>query len=180
MAKQNIPTSGQWSPIAGLINGNFNNAEQATGWAQYADGQYTVGSPLSVAGNTDTVLPNNAAGVIDSQKPSDIATFYNGTKITGRNGDGIALTVDLNAVPTAGATTYIEIWVDIGGGVGELYKRIISFPKGTGIVRPINFSVNAYTLNTWETNGATVYVRANGNVDLYDIRYVITRTHKAV
>lgn len=150
-----------------------------SGWAQYADGQYTQSSPLSVVGNVDSVLPNNAASIIDSQKPEDVATFYDGTHITGRNGDGIALTVDLNAIPTQVGTTYVEIWLDIGGSVGELYKRIISFPKGSGIVRPINFSVSAYTLGTWEANGATVHIKANGNIDVYDVRYVITRTHKA-
>lgn len=179
MAKQTIPTTGLWSAIAGLLNSNFTNAEDNTGWAQYADTQYTSGAPFSVVGNTDTILPNNAGGIIDSQKPSDVTTFYDGTVITGRNGDGLAITIDFNAVPTNAGTTFMEVWVDIGGGIGQLYKRIITFPKGTGIVRPINFTVNAYTLDTWETNGGTVYVRANGSIDLYDIRYVLTRTHKA-
>ena len=179
MARQTIPTSGLWSAISSLLNANFINAEDDTGWGQYSDSQYTSGSPFAIAGNTDTVLPNNSAGVIDSQKPSDIVNFYDGTVITGRDGDGLAITIDFNAVPTSGATTYIEVWLNIGGGLPDLYKRIISFPKGSGVVRPINFTVSAYTLNTWEANGATVYVRANGTADLYDIRYVLTRLHKA-
>jgi hypothetical protein len=179
MAKQTVPTSGLWSSIASLLNANFTNAEENTGWAEYEDTQYTSGSPFSVSGNTDTILPNNAGGVIDSQKPSDITTFYNGSVITGRSGDGLAVTIDFNAVPTSGGTTFLEVWLNIGGGLPDLYKRIITFPKGTGIVRPINFTVSAYTLNTWEANGATVYVRSNGNIDVYDIRYVLTRLHKA-
>ena len=81
---------------------------------------------------------------------------------------------------------YIEIWFDITGGtetptaLANLYKRIISFPKGNGIERPVNFTVSGYTLNTWETNGAVVKIRANGTCDIYDIRYVITRMHKAI
>lgn len=179
MAKQTIPNTGLWSSIASLINSNFTDAYNFTGWTQYQDTQYTSGSPLSVVGNTDTILPNNALSKIESQKPDDIATMYDGTVITGRNGDGLGITIDMNAVPTNAGTTFLEVWIDIGGGVGQLYKRIITFPKGTGIVRPINFTVNAYTLDTWETNGGTVYVRANGSIDLYDIRYVLTRTHKA-
>ena len=179
MAKQAIPTSGLWSAIAGLINGNFDEAYNFTGWGEYSDTQYTSGSPFSVAADTDTVLPNNAGSKIESQKPSDVTEFYDGTVITGRNGDGLAITVDFLAVPTSAAATYIEVWIDIGGGIDPLYKRIVTFPKGSGVVRPINFSVNAYTLNTWEANGGTVYVRSNGPVDLYNIRYVLTRTHKA-
>lgn len=151
----------------------------ATGWAQYSDGQYTSGSPFSISANTDTVLPNNKAAVIEGQMPEDVTTFYDGTVITGRNGDGIMITIDMKALPTSVNTTFLEVWLDIGGAVGELYRRIVSFPKGNGVERPINFTVAGYTLDTWQTNGATVYVRANGTADLYDIRYIITRTHKA-
>lgn len=150
-----------------------------TGWGAYNDTQYTSGSPLSIIADTDTLFPNNAGAVIESQKPSDVTTFYDGSVITGRSGDGALITIDLIATPTSVATTALEIWFDIGGAVGELYRRIVTFPKGNGIPRPINFTTSVYTLDTWEINGATVYVRANGPVDLYNIRYVITRTHKS-
>jgi len=178
MAKQTIPNSGLWSAIANIFNSMFTEIYGNFGWAQYADTQYTSGSPFSVAANTDTILPNNAGNNIETQKPLDVDTFYDGTVITGRNGDGIAITVDLLAIPTNANTSFVEIWFDIGSGQ-DLYKRIITFPKGNGVVRPINFSVSGYTLNTWEANGATVKVRADNTVDLYDIRYVITRTSKA-
>ena len=178
MANQTVPDEVQWGQAASIINSNFTELYGVFGWAQYADTQYTVGSPFSVAGNVDTVLPNNALNNIETQKPLDVATFYDGSVITGRNGDGIAITVDMLAIPTNANTSYVEIWFDIGSGQ-DLYKRIISFPKGNGVERPINFSVSGYTLGTWEANGATVYVRADNTVNLYDIRYVITRTSKA-
>lgn len=150
-----------------------------TGWGDYVDTVYTSGSPFLVSANTDTVLPNNKGSVIETQKPTDVTTFYNGSTITGRNGDGIMITVDCKLLPTSAGTTTVEIWFDIGGAVGELYRRITTFPKGTGVVRPLNFTVSGYTLNTWEANGATTYIRANGTMSVYDIRYLITRTHKA-
>lgn len=161
-----------------LIKGEGGASANDTGWGQYADTQYTSGSPFSITADIDTLLPNNKGSVLEGQKPSDVITFYDGTVITGRNGDGIGITLDCKAIPTNVSTTYIEFWFDIGGSVGELYRRIISFPKGNGVVRPINFTVIGYTLDTWEANGATPYVRANGTADLYDIRYVITRTHR--
>ena len=151
-----------------------------TGWADYADGQYTSGSPFSLAANTDTALPNNAATIIDSQKPADVTTFYDGSVITGRDGDGLLINLDFKVVPQSGAATYIETWIDIGGAVGELYRCPASFPKGAGEVRSITQSTAAYTLNTWEANGGTVYVRSNGPCEIYDIRYVLFRTHKAL
>lgn len=149
-----------------------------TGWGQYADTQYTSGSPLSILADTDTVLANNKGSVIETYKPRDVTTFYDGAVINGKEGDGILITVDFQALPTNANATYIEVWFDIGGSVGELYRRIISFPKGAGVVRPVNFTVGGYTLNTWEANGATVFCRANGPVDIYGIRYVIQRTHR--
>lgn len=150
-----------------------------TGWAQYSDTQYTVGAPFSVDANVDTLLPNNAGNVIDSQKPSDVTTFYDGSKVLGRNGDGILITVNAIFTPTSAGTSDAEIWFDIGGSIGQIYKRILTFPKGSGVERFINFSVSGYTLGTWEANGATAYVRANGTMTIHAIDYIITRTHKA-
>jgi len=150
-----------------------------TGWGDYVDTAYTSGSPFLVLANTDTALPNNKGTAIETQKPTDVTTFYDGSVITGRNGDAILATIDCTLLPTDVATTFVEVWFDIGGTIGPLYRRIISFPKGTGIERPLNYTVAAYTLGTWQTNGATVKIRANGSLSVYGIRYVITRTHKA-
>lgn len=149
-----------------------------TGWAQYRDTQYTSASPLVLSPDTDTILPNNAGLVLDAEIPSDVTSFYNGSVVTGRDGDGITISVNLTARPTAGSTTILETWFDIGGAIGAIYRRLVSFPKGPGVERPINFTVTGYTLNTWEANGATAYVRANGPVEVYDIDYIITRTHR--
>lgn len=150
-----------------------------SGWGDYVDTIYTEGSPFLVLADIDTVLPNNKGITIESQKPTDVLTFYNGSTITGRNGDGVLMTIDCKLIPTGAGTSTVEIWFDIGGTIGELYRRITTFPKGVGVVRPLNFTVSGYTLGTWEANGATVYIRANGAMSVYDIRYLITRTHKA-
>lgn len=154
------------------------NQDTSSGWGAYGDTQYTVGSPFALAANTDTALPNNGLNAIESQKPIDIVTFYDGTVITGRDGDGISITFEFKAVPGSTTNTYVEIWIDIGGTVGELYRRTLSFSKGAGTYS-LNASFTGYTLGTWEANGGTVYVRSNTTVDMYAIRYILTRTHKA-
>lgn len=132
MAIIDIPSSGVWGTIATALNTMFSELFGRTGWGQYQDTQYTSVSPFALAADTDTNLPNNAGSVIETQKPTDVTTFYDGTVITGRNGDGVTLTIEFQAEPTNVATTYLEVWVDIGGSVGELYRRIITFPKGQG------------------------------------------------
>ena len=149
-----------------------------TGWADYADTQYTSGSPFSVAADTDTVLPNNAGGGVAAYLPSDVSAFYDGTVITGRTGDHLNITINFDVLPTSASTTLLEVWFDIGGAVGELYRRLVTFPKGNGIVRPVTLTTGVYTLDTWETNGATVFVRSNGPCEIYNIRFVINRNHR--
>jgi len=167
-----------FSLVRSLINSLVGRAN-GTGWGNYTDGTYTSASPFALAANTDTNLPNDKTTVIETQKPQDVTTFYDGTYITGRNGDGLSITIDFKAKPSSGSTTYLECWIDIGGSVGELYRRIITFPKGNGVERPVNFTVDGYTLDTWQSNGGVVKVRADGTCDIYDIRYVLTRTHQA-
>lgn len=158
-----------------------------TGWADYVDTQYTSGSPLALLADTDTIVPNNAGGGVTSQTPDDISSFvtvvpsgsgYDHSLINGVNGQGLLITLNCTVVPTNVATTYIEFWLDIGGAVGELYRRIVSFPKGNGVARPITLTTAVYTLDTWEANGATMYVNSNNTANIYDVRYVIHRIHK--
>lgn len=159
------------------------NPQNITGWGDYADTVYTTGSPFSVATGDGLVdLPNNAGTKVESQLPYDVATFYNGTTITGRNGDGLLITIEFKVRPTSAASNArVYVSIDIGGTVGEIYSRDFSLTKGSGVEHFYLSSFGAYTLNTWQTNGGTVKVQAiNSAIEIYDIRYVLTRTHKAV
>lgn len=166
------------SSVRDKLNESIVIANDNTGWATYTDTQYVGATSFNILANTDTVLPNNAGSKIESQMPSDIVSMYDGTVITGRNGDGLGITLELAVIPTSSLATQVEVWLDIDGQVGELYRSIVSFPKGQGVVRKISDVILAYTLDTWETNGATVYVRSNGTCSIQDIRYVLHRTHK--
>lgn len=155
-----------------------------TGWAEYKDTQYTSASPFTVTAGSKVTLPNNAGAVIDSQKPSDIPYFYIDSglnKITGRNGDGITVMMEFKARPTSVASDVrLKHTVDIGGGIGEIYPRDFPITKGNGVEHYIMSSFTGFTLNTWEANGGVIKIEAfNSNIEIYDIRYVITRTHKA-
>lgn len=164
-------------------NGSHLDAiEMYSGWAEYQDTQYTSESPFSLAADQDTILPNNAGVTRDGQKPIDIETFYDaGTqKITGRDGDGVLITVEFDAVTSTALGAYIELWYNIGGTVGELYRGVMTtFPKGNNIAVGCVRSIGTFTLDTWAANGASVYVRSSEDCSISNIRYVLTRTHKA-
>lgn len=164
----------EWIPVG------RGSADDFTGWADYSDTQYTSAAPFQLS-TTKVTLPNNAGNTVDSQKPIDITTFYDPATqtITGRNGDGINITFEFKIRPTSNQATRVTVSIDIGGTVGEIYTRDFVTSKGVNQENFYISSFNAYTLNTWETNGGAVKVVASSNVDIYDIRYVITRTHKA-
>jgi len=157
----------------------FSEIYGRTGWATYTDTTYSVGSPLTVIADTDTVLVNNAGSKIESQIPTDVTSFYDGSVITGRNGDNIDLMIYFKATPSA-INQYLDIWIDIGGSVGELYRHTFSFPRGSGVERGVLYSIpSGYTLDTWEANGATVYIRTDASLTLYGTTFNIDRSHKA-
>ena len=163
-------------------NNNFNEIYDFTGWAVYNDTQYTTGSPFLVtAGAPAQALPNNALSKIETQLPADVTTFYDGTVITGRDGDGVNIMIEFQCRPTTNsADVRLETTIDIGGLIGEIYPFEFGLGKGVGVEHYFNKNLNVYTLNTWEANGGTVMIEAfNSNIEVYNIRYLITRTHKA-
>lgn len=180
MADQiNIPSSGLWGSISTALNSMFDVIFGRTGWASYVDTQYTEASPLSVVGGATTPLPNNAGTVIDFQKPTDITSFYENGLITGRNGDNLDVMIYFKAVPSV-INQSVDIWVDIGGSIGELYRQTFAFPRGAGTPRGILYALpSAYTLGTWEANGGRIYIESTDNFTVYDINYNFDRSHKA-
>ena len=172
-----------------VVNGAWEqevSTSVTTGWGSYNDTQYTSVSPFTVSANTDTDLPNNKGNTLEIQKPADITTFYDGTVITGRNGDNLDIQIYFKAEPSV-ANQWLEIWIDITGGTGtpanlaKLYTQTFAFPKGSGVERGILYSLpSAYTLGTWEANGGVVKIRSNASVDIYNVVYNFDRSHKAI
>ena len=155
---------------------------QYTGWGSYTDTLYTSGSPLTlIAGDPYVNLPNNAGSVNETQIPIDITTFYNGSTILGREGDGLNLTISFAVNPTTNNTTRVTVAPDIGGAIGiiEDYEVDTTFSRGLGVVQRFLKSYDAFTLDTWQANGATLKIKADQGCEIYGIRYLFTRTHKA-
>ena len=168
---------GQLNTVTGVAGVSQSEIVDLSGWADYSDTANTEASPFVIAGgdiDSDVVLPNNGLAGPRAWAPPGF-DFYdpNTQKILGTEGHGRMVTINCDVVPTSPSTTLIEFWFDIGGSVGQLYRRPATFPKGAGELRPITFTTGVYTLDTWQGNGATVYVRANGPCEIYNIRYVI-------
>lgn len=155
----------------------------ASGWARYQDDTYTTGSPFSVVDGTTVTLPNNAQTTILSQMPYDLDSMFSisDTTILGKSGDAYAITVEFKVRPNGvGANPRMIISFDIGGAIGEIFTREQTLVKGNGVEHYHVSTTAVYTLDTWESNGAKVKVSAvNEDLEIYDIRFMIFRTHKA-
>tara|TARA_R100001369_G_scaffold91677_1_gene133668 strand:+ start:6012 stop:6719 length:708 start_codon:yes stop_codon:yes gene_type:complete len=147
-----------------------NSTSDYTGWADYIDGTYTSANPF-IVNSTKVTLPNDAATIRDSQKPIDVTEFYNTTNstITGRDGDAINIVIEFKARPNTSSVTRLTLAIDIGGTIGEIYKRDFVLAKGNNVEHYYLSSFNAFTLNTWEANGGAVKISSTASADIYDI-----------
>ncbi len=159
-----VSIDGSWVPIS-----------RGTGWGGYFN---TAAAQVLVA-NTKVTLTNNAATVIETQKPVDVATFYNGSVIPGRNGDGIAIGIEFTFTPSSALASMMSVAIDIGGAVGELYLHEYPVLRGAGVAHKVSYNITAYMLDTWQTNGGAVKVLADGPGSVTAVRYVVQRFHKA-
>lgn len=134
---------------------------------------YLAGHDTSTPFVNDEIITDGSAG------SATVNGVYQPGVITGRNGDGIAVMITFDATP-ASPNTYLDVWIDIGGAIGEIYRQTISLPKGAGTQHGVSVGFAGFTLGTWASNGGTVYVEpTGGNVAIDFPRIVVTRTHKA-
>jgi hypothetical protein len=149
------------------------------GWADYSDSQYTSGSPLSLSAGVPALFNNDGVNGVRTYEPPGVALYdTTARKISGIEGESRLITIDFKIKPTSGAAVSAEVWLDIGGAVGELYRRLFTFPKGSGVERNVVMTSAVYTLDTWQANSAEVWIECDGPAEVYDIRYVIVRTSK--
>lgn len=167
--------------VRDYIDGLDDPAASWSGWVDVIDLDHTEIAPFQPPEDVWSPIYFPNVTVVDQQKPVDVEAMFDITnsKIIGRNGDGLGVTIELTAKPTTNTITYLDVAMDIGGAVGRIYLRELGFPRGVGVPRTTSFSFFAYTLDTWEANGANIVFRPNASVDIYDFRMVLTRTHKA-
>lgn len=168
--------------LAGVTSASI--VSSITGWAQYVDTIYTSAAPFTVLSGVTDTLENGAHEVNLSQLPDDSPSgFYDSlTKlITPTNvGDSYILSIRFKAKTTGPTSAYFDIALEIGGALGVVSQKTELFSKGAGIEQSFNTGFNVFTLDTFVTNGGVILITpSGGNVTIYDISYVIIRTHKA-
>jgi hypothetical protein len=157
------------------------NSSYVHGWANYADSVWTEQSPFSILAGNTAVLDNNANTNIEAYLPIGVSTFYDGlnNKILAENiGDSYTISVRFRA-KTSINNDYFDIGLDIGGPLNFILTESKVFHKGINEEQIFNITFVVFSLNTFVVNGGQIKISAKtGNLSIYDIDYLIVRTHK--
>lgn len=156
-----------------------------TGWAQYIDGQYTSGSPLSVNNAKVLLTIDTTIGTgskIETYLPSGVDSFWDeSTDRIQAQKEGDAYTIRVNFVgDPSGISDFGQIIFDIGDSAPDIpiATRTVSFAKATAT--SVSTTTSLFSLATFVENGCKIYFDTSDSgdsVDIYDISIVITRTH---
>ena len=182
MAQQTVLVTDNLYAGRAKINDNFTETFNMTGWGSYADSSHTIGSPLSILSGVRATLDNDAVNKIETQIPSDSTTFFypvTQTIIATNDGDSYNLSIRFKAKMSVN-NGYFDIDLDIGGAQGIISQESIVFTRASNTEQRFDIDLTVFSGATFVANGGTLSITPqNGNMEIYDIRFVIVRTHKA-
>lgn len=163
-----------------MINDNFDEVYNFTGWQQITDTTYTVGSPLVILSGVTGKILTGTVTKIDTQLPTGVTNFWdvaNDKLLAVNNGDAFTLSLRFKAKMNV-ANGNADIAINIGGALNKISDETIVFSKGSGVEQRFDIDLSYFTGTTFLANGGTIEVIPNnGDISIYDIVLVIIKTH---
>jgi len=159
--------------------------ENYTGWQQVIDTTYTVGSPLTIAQGVTGKIQTGTITTIDTQLPTGVTSFWDNTTdklIAVNNGDAFTLSLRFKAKMNT-LSGYFDANLDIGVGapIDPISSESVLFTRAANTEQSFDIDLSYFTGTTFISNGGEIQiVPINGDIEIYDIRLVIIRTHKGV
>lgn len=149
-----------------------------TGWIEYSDNVYNTTNRLTI-GTTTVNFSMTDYSVRSQEAPITISPdqWFNGTHLLAdKAGNSYLYRWRYKAEPQFG-NTYCQAFYNIGGAVGQLPMRTITFPKGQNVEQIGTFTNIEYTLDTWYQNGAYIQMECSNDVEFWDIELTVERLH---
>ncbi len=148
--------------------------ERVTGFSSYQDP-----TPQQFLANVAATVANGAIVRDETQKPADVATFYDG-RLRGNLGDALLFRVTCTVRPSdfGNIASQVRIWLDYGAGT-RLFEQT-KLLTGYNVVEPITYQVPVYIGPTFAANGAAVRIEADGAVEIAAASFFVTRLHKGI
>lgn len=159
---------------------------QTAAWDFHLDGTYTSSSKRAILAGARTQITidgqaGNSGHPVDSN--GNHAEFWNSTtnKInpSGLNDFGL-VRIAFQAEHTAGATAYIDLELDVGGGAFPvIYQQTSVMLKGTGNPQWFNYVMPLFAGPDFQANGGTVYITPSENSNFWDFAFTGVRIYGA-
>ena len=130
-----------------------------TGWAFVKNGASTQ----TLVASTDTQVSIDGASVSTDETNWPGGTLWDTTndKILATEDEAHTYTFFFTFTPSSGVASYIDVWLDIGGGVTVFPKRhdVLS---GSGVDHVFYQVIPAFISNAFATNGGKIMVNTDG------------------
>jgi hypothetical protein len=172
--------SGIWSRVFETDLDYTNKAKNVFGWADIADSQYTVGSPLAVAATTRTKLTNNAlAPQTDSTRLPGIWNAANNRFLINDLNAAYVLRIQcrVRAVAAAGTPYVVKFEIQSANGPTVIAATDM-FIKGGSYDNAIGYATLLYTGSFVNNQPIEVFVTPDTAITLYNIGFTVQRTYK--
>jgi len=156
---------------------------QGGGWSMHTDSTYTAGSPLSIPVDTRTKLTIDGLGsdTNTTYAPPDGAIWdsINNRLTPNVVGSAFDLRLSIFSSYDSGASAKLDLEIDIGGSIGNVYIQHNIFAKGPNETNEMAWSVPIFTLDTFVANGGTLYITPRESaIKIWNIKLMITQTFK--
>lgn len=150
-------------------------AANTRNYFQYVDDQYTQASPLVVAADVWTTLPNNAATIIKNVGSTE-SDYYNNNELVASSIDELyMIRVDFNA-DSQSLNNYLTLGIDIGDGTPiQIFAKDMLFARGLNVSEPFTETFLYYTKATFLSNGGKLIIKGDATFQVYDIAFLITK-----
>jgi hypothetical protein len=154
-----------------------------TGWAQYADNEYTSSAKRGFLSTTRTkvTIDGIAAGTDTAGLPSGVTALWDTTNdfvIAENANDAYMIRLCFSVESSGGGTAdrYMEIELDVGGSSGTIVKNSHLLIRGTEQRMHSNFIT--FANSDFVANGGTFYITCSAAMDIWDMQVLVVRTHR--
>lgn len=146
---------------------------QVAGFGSYIDTTFTTSNRFAVTGGVITNLPQRGGITNNSLMPYNMTSFLDvaDSMIVPRSiGDIMIITIGFTA-HTLASNNFIDFVVAADGDI--LYSETQAFVKGPFINNRFNFQILAPVRQKFKDSGATAFIVADKDCDIWDIKYKV-------
>jgi hypothetical protein len=155
------------------------NVENSSGW-EFVDDTAAATQAIAAATATQVTIADGGPGTDRSRLPADMASIWDTATntIAGVNGDSRDCQFMFTFTPDDGTASYLDLWIDIGGGFPPLFPDHYDILGGAGVAVSRFYNFICFNADTWEANGGKIMAQSDGPGVLSNKSLLINIEHR--